>query len=125
MQKEWLKDWPWDTVVIINAGLCKQKDVVHQPNPEGFEAAQRLWKESRFQKMTLGQALAVCRKAHEFCPFAFFNGNTFVAIGRTFIQDALRQLPPDKAQIFRSVVGHYIAGTTGQEELDATLACLD
>ena len=31
-------------------------------------------------------------------------------------------MPPVEAQAFRSVVGHYIAGTAGDEELDRVLA---
>jgi hypothetical protein len=25
MKRRWLKDWPWQTVAAINAGLCKEK----------------------------------------------------------------------------------------------------
>jgi hypothetical protein len=25
MKRQWLKDWPWETVVTINAGLCQEK----------------------------------------------------------------------------------------------------
>jgi len=38
------------------------------------------------------------------------------------IQDMLRKLPPLKAHAFRSVVGHYIAGTAGDKDLDKVLA---
>ena len=41
------------------------------------------------------------------------------------IQDVLRKLTPIEAQVFRSVVGHYIAGTAGDKELDDTLAALE
>ena len=47
--------------------------------------------------------------------------NTFAAIGRTLIQDLLRKMPPTKAHGFRSVVGHYIAGTAGASELSQAL----
>ncbi len=57
--------------------------------------------------------------------FCFYNGNTFVAVGRTMIQDVLRKLTPVEAQVFRSVVGHYIAGTAGDKELDAALVALE
>ena len=59
--------------------------------------------------------------ATKIAPFCFYNGNTFVAIGRTLIQDLLRKMPPVKAHGFRSVVGHYIAGTAGTEELSKAL----
>ena len=74
--------------------------------------------------MSLRQALEICRRCHKLSPFCFYNGNTFAAIGRTMVQDMLRKLPPVKAHAYRSVVGHYIAGTAGDEELDKALADL-
>lgn len=122
MQKNWLKDWPWETVVTINAGLCKEKGMLHQPNPESYETARQIWEQACSEPLSLSGALGVCRRVHEYSPFAFFNGNTFAAVGRTLVQGILKRLAPDKAHIFRGVVGHYIAGTAGQEELDAALA---
>jgi len=29
MIRSWLKDWPWQTVVAINAGLCREKRALH------------------------------------------------------------------------------------------------
>jgi hypothetical protein len=37
------------------------------------------------------------------------------------VQEILEKLPPLEAHAFRSVVGHYIAGTTGERELKAAL----
>jgi hypothetical protein len=62
---------------------------------------------------------------HKLSPFCFYNGNTFAAIGRTMVQELMRSLSPVKAHAFRSVVGHYIAGTAGDEELDQALNELD
>jgi hypothetical protein len=121
MQKNWLKDWPWDTVVLINVALCKEKEITPQTNPTGYEAARQLWEHLRHEELSLHQALGVCRRAHQLSPFALYNGNTFAAIGRTMVSDILGKMTPDKAQVFRSVVGHYIAGTTGDEELASAL----
>ena len=41
------------------------------------------------------------------------------------IHDLLRKMSPAKAHGFRSVVGHYIAGTAGAEELAKVLDELD
>ena len=30
MKRRWMKDWPWETVVVINAGLCKEKNALHR-----------------------------------------------------------------------------------------------
>src|SRR2546423_489797 len=117
MRKAWLRDWPWKTVTAINLGLCKEKNALHKPTSEGHEPARKLWEQSRTSKMSLRQALEICRICHRLSPFCFYNGNTFAAIGRTMIQEMLRKLSPVKAHAFRSVVGHYIAGTVGERQL--------
>jgi hypothetical protein len=55
-------------------------------------------------------------------PFCFYNGNTFAAIGRTMVQELTQKMSPVKAHAFRSAVGHFIAGTAGERELEAALA---
>jgi hypothetical protein len=121
MTQRWLKDWPWETVVVINAGLCKEKNALHKPTSDGYKPAHKLWESSRTRELTLRETLDICRQCHKLAPFCFYNGNTFVAIGRTLIQDLLRHMSPVKAQAFRGVVGHYIAGTAGADELSRAL----
>jgi hypothetical protein len=125
MKRHWLKDWPWQTVVTINAGLCKEKSALHKPTSDGYEPAKKLWEESRRGELTLRETLDLCRHCHKLAPFCFYNGNTFAAIGRTIIQDLLRKMPPLQAHSFRSVVGHYIAGTIGKGELNKALKDLE
>ena len=125
MKRQWLKDWPWETVVTINAGLCREKKALHKPTSDGYEPAKKLWEKSRGCELTLRETLDLCRQCHKLAPFCFYNGNTFAAIGRTVIQELLRKMPPVKAHSFRSVVGHYIAGTIGEDELSKTLESLD
>jgi hypothetical protein len=125
MKRQWLKDWPWETVVTINAGLCQEKKALHKPTSDGYEPAKKLWEKSRGCEFTLRETLGLCRQCHKLAPFCFYNGNTFAAIGRTLIQDLLLKMPPVKAHSFRSVVGHYIAGTIGEDELSKTLKSLD
>ena len=125
MKRRWLKDWPWKTVVTINAGLCQEKQALHQPTADGYAPARKLWEKSRGCELTLQETFALCRRCHQLAPFCFYNGNTFAAIGRTLIQDLLRKMPPLQAHSFRSVVGHYIAGTIGEAELAKTLASLN
>lgn len=125
MKRHWLKDWPWETVVTINAGLCQEKKALHKPTSDGYEPAKKLWEKSRAQELTLRETLELCRRCHKLAPFCFYNGNTFAAIGRTLIQDLLRKMPPVKAHSLRSVVGHYIAGTIGEDELRQALKNLD
>ncbi|MDD5140687.1 MAG: hypothetical protein PHY43_10565 [Verrucomicrobiales bacterium] len=125
MKRLWLKDWPWQTVAVINAGLCQAKNALHKPTSDGYEPAQKLWENSRTRELTLRETLDICRQCHKLAPFCFYNGNTFAAIGRTIIQDTLRKMPPVEAHSFRSVVGHYIAGTISSKELNAALKDLE
>jgi hypothetical protein len=124
MKRQWLKDWPWETVLTINAGLWQEKKALHQPTSDGYKPAKKLWEKFRGRELTLRETLDLCRQCHKLAPFCFYNGNTFVAIGRTLIQNLLQKMPPVKAHSFRSVVGHYIAGTIGEEELSKTLESL-
>jgi len=125
MKRQWLAGWPWQTVEAINAGLCKEKKALHKPTSDGYEPAQKLWEKSRARELTLRETLEICRRCHKLAPFCFYNGNTFAAVGRTLILDLLAKMPPDTAHSFRGVVGHYIAGTVGDDELDAALKFLD
>lgn len=43
MKQVWLKDWPWQTVVTINAVLCKEKKALHKPTSDGHDSAMKLW----------------------------------------------------------------------------------
>jgi hypothetical protein len=117
MKQRWLKDWPWASVIAINAALCKEKKALHKSTSEGYEAARTLWEAARPRELSLRQTLEICRQCHKSSPFCFYNGNTFAAIGRTIVQEILQNMSPLKAHAFRSVVGHYIAGTTGEMEL--------
>ena len=121
MKKRWLQDWPWETVVTINAGLCQEKNALHKPTSDGYAPAHKMWESSRACELEVRQVLDLCRQCHKLAPFCFYNGNTFAAIGRTLIQDLLRKMPPTKAHGFRSLVGHYIAGTAGASELSQAL----
>jgi hypothetical protein len=125
MKRQWLKDWPWQTVVVINAGLCKEKKALHKPTSDGYAPAQKLWESASQRELTLRETLDICRRCHKLAPFCFYNGNTFAAIGRTLIQDVLQKLPPVQAHTLRSAVGHYIAGTAGADELAKALEDLE
>ena len=108
-------------LIYEDVAVCKEKNALHKPTSDGHETARKLWEKSRTRELTLRDSLEVCRQCHKLAPFCFYNGNTFVAIGRTMIQDTLRKMSPVKAHGFRSVVGHYIAGTAGADELARAL----
>jgi hypothetical protein len=69
MRKLWLKDWPWVTVVTINAGLCQEKKALHKPTSEGYKPAKKLWKKSCKRELTLREALEIGRRCHKLSPF--------------------------------------------------------
>jgi hypothetical protein len=77
MTKRWLEDWPWETVVAVNAGLCKEKNALHKPSSEGYDLAKSLWEESRSVPLSLGQTLKVCRRCHKLSPFLFLQWEYF------------------------------------------------
>src|SRR5262245_13320593 len=92
-EKQWLSAVPWESVITLNKALC-QAQKVEPTNNKGYEAGQRLWEKAVPKAMELSDALKVCRDCHDLCPFTFNNGNTFAAIGRTLVEDFLKQMPP-------------------------------
>jgi hypothetical protein len=71
MNRQWLADWPWETVVTINSGLCKEKNALHKPTSDGYESAQTLWDNSRQRELTLRQTLDIFRRCHKGHPVLF------------------------------------------------------
>jgi hypothetical protein len=67
------------------------------------------------------QAAHLCRRCHRFSPFLFLNGNTFVAAARIALKPAFEEIPEANRALARAGIGHYIAGTIGQEELVSLL----
>ena len=125
--KKWLQIVPWETVVSINAALCEARKALHKPTSDGYAPAKELWEKSRSRQLTLTEVFQIGLQCHRLAPFCNYNGNTFVAIIKTLLNDTLNDLPADKAHILRSIAGHIVAGTaTGIErkQLDAILAAL-
>ena len=109
-------------VTIPTTNGWPEKKALHKPTSDGYEPARKLWEGARPRVLNLREVFDLCWKCHKLAPFCFYNGNTFAAIGRTLIQDLLQKMPPVKAHNFRSVVGHYIAGTIGSREMTDALA---
>jgi hypothetical protein len=120
-KRQWLNVAPWETVLAVNQACCQNQNTQHQPNSSGYDAARRLWERSTAERMALRDVLAVCRQCYELSPFAFNNGNTFAAIGKTIVEDLAKSLPPVEAHILRTTVAHYIAGQVGRRELASVL----
>jgi hypothetical protein len=121
---KWLAPVSWEDVTTLNARLCEARGALHRPTSDGHDATRDLWERSRQMDLSLEEAIIVCHRCHRLAPFCFFNGNTFVAIARGIINPVLERLTlrdPVRAAAFRSVVGHFVAGTEGLQELRAAL----
>jgi hypothetical protein len=126
--KNWLHIVPWETVVSINAALCEARKALHKPTSDGYAPAKELWEKNRSKKLSLPEVLQIGFQCHRLAPFCNYNGNTFVTIVKTLLDDTLKNMPADKAHILRSIAGHIVAGTaTGIErkQLDSILAALE
>ena len=125
--KNWLGVVPWETVISINAALCEARHALHQPTSDGYAPTKELWEKNRSKKLSLPELLHVCFQCHRLAPFCNYNGNTFVTIVKTLLNEELSHLPPDQAHILRSIAGHIVAGTATdieRKQLDAMLAAL-
>jgi hypothetical protein len=122
LQQQWLNAVPWDSVLTVNKALCQAQKLEPMTNAKGLDAVRQLWGAAAARIMSLKEVLEFCRQCHELGPFAYNNGNTFAAVGRTLIEDLLKPLTPVEAQILRTTVGHYIVGLVGRRELLQVLA---
>lgn len=118
---QWLSAVPWDSVLAVNKALCQAQKINPLNSANGYEPARRLWEQSVEKSMSLPEALDICHNCHELGPFTFNNGNTFAAIGRTLVEDQLKDVPPVEAQILRTTMCHYIVGLIGRKELQQVL----
>jgi len=94
LSAKWLEPYAWEEIVLLNARLCEAKAALHQPTSDGYTPARELWERSR-------------------------------PLARGMIRPILERLTVDsdglRAAAFRAVVGHFVAGTEGLEELRAAL----
>ena len=117
LTRNWLESAPWEAVVTRNQELCKAKELASALRDGAGGKVRQTWEDSLTRRMALEDALDLCRRSQEAMPFSFNNANTFAAVGRSLIEGYLACLSPAEAQIVRTTVGHYIAGTVGRREL--------
>ena len=126
--KNWLQIVPWEAVVSINAALCEARKALHKPTSDGYAPAKELWERNRSRKLSLPEVFQIGFQCHRLAPFCNYNGNTFVTIVKTLLDDVLKGLPADKAHILRSIAGHIVAGTATdieRKQLDSIIAALE
>jgi hypothetical protein len=112
-------------VVTINNALCQAQKVAPGTFNRAQDRARRVWEGSATRRMTLLDALDLCRESCDARPFTFNNGNTFSAIAKTLLEDWLRTMPPLESQIVRTTVAHYVAGLVSRKELIQVLRHFD
>jgi hypothetical protein len=118
IDKQWLTSVPWDRVLTLNQSLCETQKTTHEIRGEKGDAVRGLWEKSTSQKMSLFDALDLCRRCCDMAPFVFNNGNTFATIGKTICEEWINRLPSVEGQIVRSTIGHYVADKgVGRKEL--------
>jgi hypothetical protein len=121
VEKVWLEEVPWESLVEINKALCHAQQLEFKTNAKALGIAKQCWEGAVKKSMPLADVLQVCRKCHDAGPFMFNNGNTFGSVAKTLIQEWLNNLPPLEAEIVRATVSHYVVGLVGKRELGDVL----
>lgn len=117
-KKRWLEKFDWDIVVEMNRQACEAGHAEHRLVPEGNEKARTIWEETAANENTFREVVEICRLCHRLSPFAYYNGSVFTGIVRTLSDEIGQSINPTKAFMFRSAVGHYVAGVIGAQALD-------
>jgi len=127
LNRKWLQVVPWESVVAINGAPCEAGNALHKPTSDGSGPAKDSWERSRPKKLSLPELLQIYFQCHRLAPFCNYNGNSFVTIVKTLLDEELKRLPPDQAFVLRSIAGHIVAGTATdieRKQLDEILAAL-
>jgi hypothetical protein len=117
-KRRYLEKFRWDVVVEMNRRACEAGKVDHKFSPEGYTQAKSVWEETCSREQTFRETVEICRLCHRLAPFLFFNGSVFTGIARVLCNQVIGDANPTKAFMFKSAVGHYVAGVIGQQALD-------
>ena len=112
-----LKNWDWQSVLIINRGACARGGALHAINSETGAACAAEWKAVHVQAVTFGETLDLLRSFHRKAPFLFLNGNTFATIARELTIALSGDLSAGRKREMMSAVGHYVAGVLDREPM--------
>jgi hypothetical protein len=115
--KAFLAGMPWSAIEDLNSFACQKGGYQFGRTSDGFEPARELWERSYAIEMTVMEAAELCRKCHRLAPFLFLNGNTFANVAKVVLESAFRGLPASEVTVYRTAIGHYVAGTIGAHEL--------
>lgn len=112
-----IEDWDWQSVTLINRGVCERGRAQHGFNSEAVGACEREWEARRKAELTLGELFDFLKSCHRAAPFLFFNGNTFATIGRRIMASLFIGYPAVRQRGVASAVAHYIAGVLDREAM--------
>jgi hypothetical protein len=118
-ERDWFRSIPWEAVLGINQSFCDTQQTPFQFRDAACQAARQIWENA--SRLSLPDALDVCKRCYDLGPFVFNNGNTFAAAARKLMEDWLQLLPPVEAQIARTSVGHYVVGQITRKEMVSVL----
>ena len=121
-ERDWFRGFSWETVLSLNASLCEAQQTPQQLRDQACRAARQAWEQGCTSRLSLPDAIDVCRRCYDLGPFVFNNGNTFAAGARKMLEDWLQLMPPVEAQIARTTVGHYVVGQITRKEMVEVLA---
>jgi hypothetical protein len=122
IEKQWLSAVPWDRVLTLNRSLCETQKTTHELRGDKGPSVREMWEQAASKRMSLFEALDICRRCCDIRPFVFNNGNTFATVGKTLLEEWFNRLPSVEGEIARTTVGHYIARrSVGRRELHQVL----
>jgi hypothetical protein len=78
--KPWLRETPWELLVLANQQLCEKANCFHKISTAGGKKAEKLWEENRPKPMSLQEMVLFCKRIHFIEPFVNLNGNTLAAV---------------------------------------------
>jgi hypothetical protein len=115
----WLRDYPWEDIVATLARHWK----VTPEHLDGRSArqARELWLRKSVIRISLGEALRVCRRCQASHPFGAHDCETFAAIARDIVKPLLRPMSRALAHAAATVVADYVRGTVNAPEMRHTL----
>jgi len=119
--REWLREMDWDKIVAINQAQCQLQNTQTTPNSKTYDQVREMWERRVADRLTIDEALEVCRQCQEKAAFIFSNTSTFAQITKEVLQALLKGLPSLEAHIVQNTAANYVTGKVSKKELSDIL----